>query len=294
MPGLRENLEGTLKRDITIDEEFAALIPPLTDDEFSRLEQSILLEGCRDPIIIWDGVIIDGHNRFRICTAHNIPFNTQNISFDSRDEAMLWMLQNQLARRNLNDFQRIEIVRKYEHVVKAQAKARQGTRTDLPTSEKNFSNVEHSGRELSGVGQPQKATRATQELGAMAGVSHKTYEHATAIIDNAPVEVLDAVRSQAVSIHAGYQATKLPPEAQADISHRIREGENPRKVVAEAVKRPQRYSISPKRDDVRKALVLSGVHGISLNDMFVKLIHEALGLKRYKQILQGQKKETKE
>ena len=280
MPGLRENLEGTLKRDITIDEEFAALIPPLTDDEFSRLEQSILDEGCRDAIIVWNGVIIDGHNRYKICTAHNIPFNTQNINFDSRDEAMLWMMQNQLARRNLNDFQRIEIVRKYEHVIKAQAKDRQ-----LSTLKQNKTNTV-----------PPKSARrdARDELAQIAGVGHSTYEHATAIIDNAPVEVIDAVRSQAVSIHAGYEATKLTPEAQADISHRIREGENPRKVVAEAVKRPQRYSISPKRDDVRKALVLSGVHGISLNDMFVKLIHEALGLKRYKQILQGQKKETKE
>ncbi len=72
MPGLRENLMERLSREIVIDSEFAALIPPLTDDEFNRLEQSILAEGCRDALVLWGNILIDGHNRYRICTKHRL------------------------------------------------------------------------------------------------------------------------------------------------------------------------------------------------------------------------------
>ena len=124
MPGLRENIIERLSREITIDPEFAALIPPLAPDEFSGLEQSILSEGCRDAITVWDNLIVDGHNRYKICKEHNIPYRVETKDFKSRDDAMLWMLQNQLARRNLNDFQRIEIVRRFENAVKAKAEQR--------------------------------------------------------------------------------------------------------------------------------------------------------------------------
>ncbi len=111
-------------QELRIDEEFAALIPPLTDDEYTCLEQSILAEGCRDPIITWNGIIIDGHHRFKICKKHKIAFQTVQKEFASRDEVILWMIQNQLGRRNLSEFQRIEIVRKYEEAVKAHAEQR--------------------------------------------------------------------------------------------------------------------------------------------------------------------------
>ena len=259
MPGLRENIEDRLRRDIAIDEEFAGLIPPLSEDEYSRLEQSILEEGCREAIILWDGVIIDGHNRYSICKAHNIPFRTRSMEFATREEVMLWMMRNQLARRNLNDFQRVEVVRRYEEAVRAKAEERQKV-TRFGGGGKITTTVEKS----------------RDTLGALAGVSGKTYEHATAIIDNAPEEVKEAVRSQAVSINAGYETTKLSPEAQAEISRRIREGEEPRKVVGEAVKRPQKYSITPSREDAIKVAGLAVKYGVSVSEMFVRLIHKAL------------------
>lgn len=86
---------------IKIDSEFQSLIPPLTDDEFQRLEKSILAEGVREPIITWDGTIIDGHNRYKICTKHGLSFKTAERDFSSRDEAILFIIANQLARRNL-------------------------------------------------------------------------------------------------------------------------------------------------------------------------------------------------
>ena len=92
-----------------IDQEFKALIPPLTPDERAGLEASILTEGCRDALIVWGDILIDGHNRYEICTKHNIPYKTQQIEFASRAEARIWIRKNQLARRNLTDGWKIEL-----------------------------------------------------------------------------------------------------------------------------------------------------------------------------------------
>ena len=106
-----------------IDPEFAALIPPLSPEEYNQLEQNILAhKTCRDAIVVWDNTIVDGHNRFRICAAHNIPFEVKEIHFDSRKEALLWILNNQLGRRNLTDAMRIELALSKVELLRQQAK----------------------------------------------------------------------------------------------------------------------------------------------------------------------------
>ena len=52
-------------RDLQIDDEFRDLLSPLTEGEYKDLEQSILDEGCREAIVLWGDIIIDGHNRYR-------------------------------------------------------------------------------------------------------------------------------------------------------------------------------------------------------------------------------------
>lgn len=86
-----------------IDPEFKALIPPLSAIEFATLEASIQEKGCRDPLVVWaeEKILIDGHNRYAICTAHGIPYKTVEMSFDSPNTVKVWMLLNQLGRRNL-------------------------------------------------------------------------------------------------------------------------------------------------------------------------------------------------
>lgn len=91
---------------IIIDNEFRSLIPPLTPEEYNGLEESILAEGCRDALVLWGETLIDGHNRYEICTAHNIPFETVKKDFASRADVKLWMIGNQLARRNINKYAR--------------------------------------------------------------------------------------------------------------------------------------------------------------------------------------------
>lgn len=216
-----------------IDREFADLIPPLTADEYKGLETSILAEGCRDALIVWKDTLVDGHNRYKICTEHDIAFRTTNKDFDDRNAAMLWMMNNQLGRRNLNDFQRVEIVRKCEGAVKAKAKERQvaGLIQNADTVREKLPERE------------QEEKRATDELGAMAKVSRKTYEHAVAVMDKAPKAVVNAVRKDELSINAGYEVTKMKPEEQNEISQRIEQGEKAKDVVAEV---RTRAGISPK------------------------------------------------
>lgn len=94
-------LQTSLIQHLEINDEFKNLIPPLTKDEFSLLEQSILQEGCRDSLVLWGNIIVDGHNRYAICQKHEIKFNTVQREFESKEEASNWIIDNQLARRNL-------------------------------------------------------------------------------------------------------------------------------------------------------------------------------------------------
>ena len=99
--------------ELRIDPELRDLIPPLSDEEKKMLEDSILRDGCDTPLIVWNGTIVDGHNRYDICRKHDIPFGIEEKDFEDRDAAMFWMLEHQLARRNLNSYQRSLVGLKY-------------------------------------------------------------------------------------------------------------------------------------------------------------------------------------
>jgi 16S rRNA G966 N2-methylase RsmD len=156
--------------DIRIDKEFQALIPPLAAEERKQLEENILAEGCRDPLVVWpqpkhksqDGVVwkydqptrsgrtpeggeyrvwesdrdvindeewpmilIDGHNRYEICTRNDIEFRTVEMQFDSREDAKIWIIKNQFGRRNLQPFTRVNLNLQLEPLIAAKAKANQ-------------------------------------------------------------------------------------------------------------------------------------------------------------------------
>jgi phage N-6-adenine-methyltransferase len=96
--------------DIQIDAEFAALIPPLSSEERQQLEENIVEHGgARDPLVVWASkgtlTLLDGHNRYEICTRLGLPFDIHELRFKSRDEAEDWIDRNQLGRRNLDSRQ---------------------------------------------------------------------------------------------------------------------------------------------------------------------------------------------
>jgi DNA modification methylase len=93
-------------KQIEINQELKELIQPLSTEEYALLEQSIINEGCRDALILWNNTIVDGHNRYEICTKHNIPFNTTQMEFESINYAIIWIILNQFGRRNVQKFER--------------------------------------------------------------------------------------------------------------------------------------------------------------------------------------------
>lgn len=85
------------------DKDFKNLIRPLQRKEYLQLEADILQDGCLEPIVVYDGFIIDGHNRYEICTKHNIPFAITEMAFEYKEEAIAWICAQQLCRRNITD-----------------------------------------------------------------------------------------------------------------------------------------------------------------------------------------------
>lgn len=106
---LFKGVENDIKSNITIDPELDGLIPPLSGDELEQLELSLKQEGCREPLIVWQSgesfILVDGHNRYRLCQKNNIKFDIRLKEFSNRGEVKDWMISNQMARRNLTPLQ---------------------------------------------------------------------------------------------------------------------------------------------------------------------------------------------
>jgi N6-adenosine-specific RNA methylase IME4 len=177
---------------ISIDPEFKSLIPPLTADEYEGLRNSILSEGCRDAIITWNGVIVDGHNRYEICTSQNIPFNTQEREFNTRDDAIIWISENQLSRRNLPIVDQVLLRDKIREVLNKRGKENisaneGGTKPSFQISEKRIN--------------------ATKEIAGLVGVSHDTVSKVWKIKDKAPEKIQD-IRDGKTTINRVYNEIK--------------------------------------------------------------------------------------
>lgn len=173
---------------LTVDPEFRDLIPPLNDEELAMLEESIVTNGCESPLIVWDGVIIDGHNRHAICQKHGIPFAVTEKEFSSREDAMLWMLRNQLGRRNLNSYQRSDLALKLEPLMASEAKLRKGQRTDLGQNSAPGSQM----------------GKTSHKLADMAGVSHDTIKKVKKLNEAADEETKGKLRRGEVTVHKAY------------------------------------------------------------------------------------------
>jgi len=162
---------------LNIDNELKGLIPPLADDEIKQLENNLLNEGWRDNerIITWNNTIVDGHNRYSVCAKHNISFKVQEKEFADKNAVILWMIDNQLGRRNIPDYARVELNLRKEDILK-------------PIAKENLS--------LGGKGLPILAKVDTREkIADVSKVSHGTVDKVKFIRDNADEETKAKLRS---------------------------------------------------------------------------------------------------
>lgn len=186
--------------EIVIDKEFESFIFPLTDDEFKGLEQSIIKQGkCYDSIKVWESngktILCDGHNRYKICRKHGIEdYRVTALKFKDRNDAKVWIIENQLHRRNLNDFQRTELALRLKPELAEKAKENKKGRKSVVPAELHL------------------ITR--EKVAEAANVSESTVHRVETIIDEAPKKVLKATRNGELSISAAYQ--KVRPNLQKD------------------------------------------------------------------------------
>ena len=124
---------------LLIDPEFRSLIRPLTEEEHTLLEMNLKEYGCMNPIVVWNDIIIDGHNRYEICTKLGIPFDVKEMSFSSRDEVRIWICNFQLSRRNLSEEARRYLIgKKYELEKRSQTMLNQDGRNQYTPKEELY------------------------------------------------------------------------------------------------------------------------------------------------------------
>ncbi len=179
-------------QNLSINPELKALIPPLTSEEFAQLEANVCQEGIREPIITWQGTIVDGHNRYELAQMYDLPFKVKEMAFASMEDCKEWMIRNQFGRRNLSNYQRSVLALELESVFKAKAKENQIRKPESVLQK----SVE------------QKPIDTQKELAKVANVSHDTIAKVKVIEAKAPEEVKAKLSTGEVSINQVYQDIK--------------------------------------------------------------------------------------
>ena len=220
---------------IVVNEELKAYIDPLTPDEYRALEGSILAEGCRDALILWGDVLVDGHNRHAICSKHGVPFQTiQSTRFSSMEDVHLWMIDQHLGRRSLSDFQRgVLALRKREIVADRQARTEQAVGSAAAPGESAAADATAPAASA----EAQETTR--EALARVARLSSNQVMQIDKIQKQAAPEVVAAVKAGDISIHAAATLASLPLNEQvAAASGGKAELKQAAKRVREARKKP--------------------------------------------------------
>ena len=200
---------------IVVNEELKAYIEPLTGDEHEALERSILAEGCRDALVLWGDVLVDGHNRYGICQQHGLPFQTvQNPHFQSMEDVHLWMIDQHLGRRSVSDFQRgVLALRKRE--IEADRLSR---KTAAPADSSHAAapgDADNAAGADGGSALPAPTPLNSREAIAKAArLSSSQVVMIEKIQKQAAPELVAAVKSGTISINAAAEVATLPAEQQ--------------------------------------------------------------------------------
>jgi hypothetical protein len=203
--------------DIVVNEELKAYIDPLTPDEYEALERSILAEGCRDALVLWGDLLVDGHNRYGICRKHGLPFQTvQNARFQSIEDVHLWMIDQHLGRRSISDFQRgVLALRKREIVAERRARST-AMAAQLPAAEEAAPAITAAAASAAGLAPDDQDALATRDaLAKAARLSSSQVVLIEKIQRQGAPELVAAVKAGAISINAAAAVATLPAQEQA-------------------------------------------------------------------------------
>lgn len=199
---------------ITVLEELKAYIDPLTPDEHQALERSILSEGCRDALVLWGEILVDGHNRYGICQKHGLPFNTvQNTRFKSMEDVHLWMIDQHLGRRSVSDFQRGVLALRKKEITSARAQAAVAALAEAGTAIGTEFPSEIGGEAAGALPQAEPLT-SREAIAKAARISSNTVVQIEKIQKSAAPELVEAVKAGTISINAAAAVASLDKEEQ--------------------------------------------------------------------------------
>lgn len=193
---------------VFIDTELRDLLPPLSDEERAGLEESIKAEGVREPIIVWSEhrLLIDGHHRWAIAQAHGIPVEVRVLDFESRDDVVIWMIRNQLHRRNVSAFVRTEKALLLKDAIARKAKLNQVAGLKQGDENPVLANLPERGEPID--------TR--EEIAHIANTSARNVGKVEMVLRDAPEPIKAKARAGTMSVNRAHKIThalKGQPEA---------------------------------------------------------------------------------
>ena len=195
---------GSADRTPVVLPELAELLPPLTGEQLAALEADLLKNGCYSPVIVnEDMVIIDGHNRQRLCEEHGIPYKMAVFSFEDLLEAKRWAIENQRGRRNLEKWELGKIALKLRPDIEAKARANQAAAGGDKSGE---------GALLTTLSEALPPVSTRKELAESVGIGEVTMGKVMQIDEHAPSTVKEALDSGDLSVNQGYNITRQVQE----------------------------------------------------------------------------------
>ena len=229
--------------DLIIDEEFESVIPPLTDEEFELLKESVLNDGeVYHPLVVWNNIIVDGHHRYKILKEHpEVKYRIKERAFENRYEAISWICLNQLGRRNLNDAQKKMLIGRRYKTEKMARGASDGFRGNQHKKSVKGQNVPL----------PNDVHITSSRIATEMGTNEKTVRRAEKFVDgvDAAEEVLPGVTKDITS-------GKIKPK-QADVAAIAKAPAEERRQLAENLYKkptPEEKARNKNKRDLMKAI----------------------------------------
>lgn len=194
----------TTNEPVKIDPEFQSLIPPLSEDEYKQLEENCRRDGILDSLKVWNGFLIDGHNRLKISEDWDLNYTVEEMEFPNKESVIMWIILNQFGRRNLSVYDRSVLALKLKPVIQAE-------------KEKNLHLSKGRGKKGSQISDNLKNEDTKKEIAKIAETSHDTIHKVEVIESSGNEAIKEAARAGEMSINKAYLAVTSPSKSPSQI-----------------------------------------------------------------------------
>lgn len=244
---------------LKIDPEFSAQILPLSFDELHQLELNMIRDGkLTDPITVWNKTILDGHNRYNLLKKHSfIEYEIKELELSSRQEALIWICNHQLGRRNLTPERRKYLIGKRYEAEKqiSQNRGNQYTSTKKDATDQNDPCQNKSGSHIT-------RQRIAKETGTSEGYVQRAEKYMNGVEaadEAAPGTLEEILNGQIKATDREICAiAKAPKEQRPEIVAELRKPKSKRdKQLTSPTKSPSVKDESPDDDGSRFLIGMS-------------------------------------